>query len=327
MRENIVIGDALCLMRFLPLLDVLESPVRQSVDDVIRGCLGSGEITDSVLISLDEFCEAVGTLQDFDRPAFFEQSVAGLALVAVGAGQAHTYSANARVSEQAVVVWSALTRLPNDQMQVLTPPVIADFAERERSAQREDERALASRERDPMAVIQRADQLALASSAMTAELSKVATVLGWRPSGPCGLHCTWPVCESSAAANCVRRRTFQRQQTLAARLRRRHGAESRPWYLIANDLLAESDDQPFEFVTEVGVDGYELRKVAQYMDGRLVCVDREHRKRGGVELSSEPVPSWPELEKNKDLRIEEVPAEFCEQRWKQGLTASSGSDL
>ncbi|MBV2156685.1 hypothetical protein [Kitasatospora sp. SUK 42] len=316
-------SGTLCLIRFLPLLDVLKSPVRQPVDDVIRGCLDSREIADSVLIGLDEFCGAIGPLQDFDSPAFFEQSVASMALIAAGAGPAHSSSAEVRISERAVGVWSALARLMNDQAPVSAPPVVADFAERERSAQREDERALDSRERDPLAVIRRAEQLALAGTAMRAELSKVSTALGWRPSGPCGPQCTWPVCEPSAA-NCVRHRSFQPQQTLAARLQRKQGAESRPWYLISIDLSADSDE-PFEFVTEIGADGHELRKVAQYMDGRLVRADRECEVRGGVELSSERIPSLAELEGNDDLHVEETSAEFFERRWQEGITGYIGN--
>ncbi|MFJ3337638.1 DUF6881 domain-containing protein [Streptomyces sp. NPDC086766] len=323
MTEQTVASGALCLIRLLPLLKVLESSVRQPVDEVIRGCLGSGEIADGVLIGLDEFCEAVGPLQDFDHPAFFEQSVAGMALIAAGAGEVEWSSADARVSEQAAGVWSTLTRLVNEQ-QTRGPasPTVADFAELERTAQREDERALVSRERDPMAVIRRADQLASAGPAMTAELSKVSALLGWRPSGPCGPQCTWPACESSAS-NCVRRRAFRPQQRLAARLRRKQGAEPRPWYLISINLLA-ADDKPFEFLTEIGTDGYELRKVAQYMDGRLVCVDRDHQRRGEVELGSERVPSWTELEADEDLHVEETSAEFFERRWKEGHTGFIG---
>ncbi|MFD6998752.1 hypothetical protein ACFWA5_21330 [Streptomyces mirabilis] len=89
----------MCLIRLFPLLEVLESTVRQPVDEVIRGCLGSGEIADSVLIGLDELCEAVGPLQDFNHLAFFEQSVAGMALIAAGAGEAQSFSADARTSE------------------------------------------------------------------------------------------------------------------------------------------------------------------------------------------------------------------------------------
>ncbi|MGW4897679.1 DUF6881 domain-containing protein [Kitasatospora sp. NPDC004240] len=317
-----MISGALCLMRLLPLLDVLGSPVRQPVDDVIRGCLGSGEIADSVLISLDEFCEAGGPSQDFDRPAFFERSIAGIALIAAGAGQAHPTSAEVRISERAVGVWGALTRLMGDQLPVPASPVIADLVERERSAQRADEHALALRGHDPMAVIRRADQLALGDAALRAELSKVSTALGWRPSGPCGPECTWPVCESSVE-NCVRHRAFHPQQTLAARLRRGSAEVPRPWYLISIDLSADGDE-PFEFVTEIGADGYESRKVAQYMDGRLVAVDREHRVRGGVELGSERVPSWTELEGAGDLHVEETSAEFFERRWQEGLAGFIG---
>jgi hypothetical protein len=296
--------------------------VRQPVDGVIRGCLDSDGIADSVLISLDEFCEAVGQLQDFDRPVFFERSIAGIALIAAGAGRVHSSPADVRISERAIGVWGALTRLVCDQMQVLTPPASADFAERERIAQREDEYALTSCEGDPMAVTRRADRLALGGAAMTAELAKLSTLLGWRSSEPCGLQCTWPVCEPSAE-NCVRHREFQPQQTLAARLRRKHGAEPRPWYLISM-VLASDDDEPFELVTEIGADGYELRKVAQYVDGRLVCVDREHQMRGGVALNSERVPSWTELEANNDLHVEETSAEFFERRWKEGFAGFIG---
>ncbi|GAA1113062.1 hypothetical protein [Kitasatospora arboriphila] len=278
MRESAAVGGALCLMRFLPLLDVLASPVRRPVDDVIRGCLHSGGIADGVLISLDEYSEARGPRQDFDRPDYFEQTIADIALLTAGAGRTRSFSANTSANERAVEMWDVLARLMNERTQGSTPSVITDFAERERCAQREDEQALAVREHDPTAVTRRADQLASAVAATTAELSKVSAALGWRPSGPCGPPCTWPVC-APAAADCVRHRPFRPQQTLAARLRRKPGAEPRPWYVISLHFLAD-DDEPFEFVTEVGADGYEVRKVAQYVDGRLVRVDRDHPLQG-----------------------------------------------
>lgn len=322
MREPTVTSGAFCLIRYMPLLAVLESRIRQPVDEVIRGCLGSGEIADGVLISLDEFSEAVGQLQDFGRPAFFEQSVASMALTAAGAGEAEPGSADTRISEQAVGVWSTLTRLVKEEARASASPGVADFAELERSAQREDARVLFAGERDPSAVVRHADQLVSAGVAMTAELSKVAAALRWRPSGPCGAQCTWPTC-GSLAPNCVRSRAFRPQQTLAARLRRKQGAESRPWYMISMSLLA-ADDEPFEFVTEIGTEGYELRKVAQYMDGRLVCVDREHPRRAGVQLGSNRVPSWTELKADDDLHVEETSAEFFERRWKEGITGFIG---
>ncbi|MEU2632500.1 hypothetical protein, partial [Kitasatospora sp. NPDC007106] len=92
MRESAAVGGALCLMRFLPLLNVLASPVRRPVDDVIRGCLHSGDIADGVLISLDEYSEARGLRPDFDRPDYFEQTIADIALLTAGAGRTHSFS-------------------------------------------------------------------------------------------------------------------------------------------------------------------------------------------------------------------------------------------
>ncbi|MFD0532221.1 hypothetical protein ACFQ1I_45795 [Kitasatospora arboriphila] len=83
-------------MRFLPLLDVLASPVRRPVDDVIRGCLHSGGIADGVLISLDEYSEARGPRQDFDRPDYFEQTIADIALL-TAAPDGHARSPRTRV--------------------------------------------------------------------------------------------------------------------------------------------------------------------------------------------------------------------------------------
>ncbi|MEW1910943.1 hypothetical protein AB0442_21225 [Kitasatospora sp. NPDC085895] len=74
----------------------------------------------------------------------------------------------------------------------------------------------------------------------------------------------------------------------------------------------------------VGTDGYEVRKVAQYVDGRLVRVDRDHPLQGPVELGSEPVPSWTELEDAEDVHVEETSAEFFERRWQEALTGFIG---
>lgn len=74
----------------------------------------------------------------------------------------------------------------------------------------------------------------------------------------------------------------------------------------------------------VGTDDYEVRKVAQYADGRLVHVDRDHPLPGPVELGSEPVPSWTELEDAEDVHVEETSAEFFERRWQEALTGFIG---
>ncbi len=317
-----MVGGAFCLMRLLPLLDVLGSPVRQPVEAVVDGCLGAGGIADDVLIALDDFCQAVGPLQDFDLPASFEQGIAAVALLAAGAGRPYPAPVDERIAERAVGEWNALARLLADRSPPSASAVPADLVERERRARREDVRVLTASEHDPTAVLRRADRLAAERAAMRAELSVVPALFGGCPSGACGRDCTWPVCGSSAA-NCVRSRAFRPQQTLAARLRREHGAEAEPWYLVTLDLEA-ADDEPFEYLAEIGTDGHELRKVAQYMDGSLVRVDRAHPVSGGVHLAPDRLPPWPELEADPDRHVEETSAEFFERRWEEGLTGFVG---
>ncbi|MQY14406.1 hypothetical protein SRB5_45730 [Streptomyces sp. RB5] len=306
----------LCLIRFLPLLDALQSPLRHSIDNFVRDYMNSGEIADGVLIELDDFREAIGPMLEYDNSLFFESSVASIALSVAETYSGNSRSAHGKTLEWAVGLWSALDRLLADRPELVTSLKAISFAERERNAQREDGFAIASKGENGV-ILRRIEQLSLTRISGAAELSRISTLLGWRPSGPCGSQCAWPSCKPHAV-NCVRRPPFQPQQTLAARLRRKHGAEPKPWYLITLDY-SPRDELPFEFVAEIGPAGYELRKVAQYIDGRLVCVDQNNRVRCGVILSPDPVPSWEELSNNPDMQAEETSEEFFEKRWEEGL--------
>ncbi|WP_169792571.1 DUF6881 domain-containing protein [Actinoplanes rectilineatus] len=305
--EPVVLRDVWCLMRLHALLDALGSPLCGPVEETVRGLLGPDGVADDVLISLDEFEEAVGHLQEYDRPDYFQSVIAGIAVNAAGAAPARM-SVAVTVPEWAAGIWEALDRL------VRHTDLIADWADRERADQEDDQSALADAARDPAAITSRFAAVASSAELMTRRLAGVVRALGWQSTGACHELCAWPVCEP-AAENCVRHRLFQPQQTLAARLRRRHGAEPQPWYLTVHHLGARSSGDPFETAVEVGADGYERRKVVGFRGGRKVRVDRDHPARDGVVLRAEPVPSWAELTNDPATVAEEVCADIFALRW------------
>lgn len=85
--ERHELADALCLLRFLPLLAALESPVHRFVEAVADALIEGRRVPDDVLIALDEYREAVTSevLEPFE-PTYFPERLCTMSLCAAGAG-------------------------------------------------------------------------------------------------------------------------------------------------------------------------------------------------------------------------------------------------
>ncbi|MEW2134888.1 DUF6881 domain-containing protein [Streptomyces sp. NPDC005435] len=144
-------------------------------------------------------------------------------------------------------------------------------------------------------------------------LAELVTEFGWKPAGPCGGSCDWPTCHAERS-NCVKFSPFQ--QTLAGELRRRQGAEPKTWYLHTG-YSGPMDEKPHECLTEVGVGGYEQRKVAYYGDGTVEWADVSEGS-GRLALSCAPVPAFEELGARNDSWARETTAQHFEGQWGRG---------
>lgn len=238
--------------------------------------------------------------------------IVGIAVTVAGAEPPTPLSTKLPVSEWSLQAWSDLGRLVPILM--LEP----DFESRERSAQEEDERWLTVNGSDVPAMQSRTDEMMTLLAGTRADVLRVVEALAWRLSGPCGSRCSWPACDP-AAGSCVRHGTFQPQQTLAARLRRKHGEFPKTWHFSTRYLTGAIRDGLYEVATEVGADGFEKRKIGQFMDGRTALIDDSNPLQYGVGLSSGEVASWDALNADADFVVEELSAAVFSQRWSWGI--------
>jgi hypothetical protein len=293
------------------LLDVLDSPIRAAAERVVEGSLSGDPAPDEALIALDEYCQAVAEPVDVYHPVYLQSCVASLAILVSEAQRPRYYRQPRSPYHEAESVWQtfdgSLARARGVSALSLSETA---FAERERTWQAADQQAVASGVGDPSALSRHLDLLRSGYAAARAELANLVSEFGWTPGGPCGDLCDWPSC-GAAASGCVRKSPFQ--QTLAAELRRRNGAEPKTWYLQVF-YERHAKDEPDESLSEISPDGYELRKVAYYGDEHTEWVDA-NGGRGTLALSGEPVPAFTELDESEDFFVEEITAKLFEKRW------------
>ncbi|GAB3231217.1 hypothetical protein GCM10027447_26230 [Glycomyces halotolerans] len=69
--------------------------------------------------------------------------------------------------------------------------------------------------------------------------------------------------------------------------------QSDVWYMELNWLHDDPGD-PIAFYSEVGADGYEVRKVVRFRDGRLLAADEAHENDevGVAEVPTDPPEVW-----------------------------------
>lgn len=73
-------------------------------------------------------------------------------------------------------------------------------------------------------------------------------------------------------------------------------------------------DEPVIYLSELGEDRYETRKVQLYRDGRADWAD-EHHETATVGLSEISFPSVEEISRQPDCRAEQISSEEFEQAW------------
>jgi hypothetical protein len=77
----------------------------------------------------------------------------------------------------------------------------------------------------------------------------------------------------------------------------------------------DDDNEPFLFVSEVGDDGFEVRRVHVYKDGSSERADSAHWTER-IYLAADPVPSVEDISAEEDLEAEQITAAAFEQLWR-----------
>ncbi|MGW0074357.1 DUF6881 domain-containing protein [Streptomyces cellulosae] len=75
-----------------------------------------------------------------------------------------------------------------------------------------------------------------------------------------------------------------------------------------------SPNDPVIIWSEIDADGYEVRKVEQFADGRLGYADSA-TSTGGTELGEVPIPSVSEIAEQSEFTPEKITANAFEKRW------------
>ncbi|MFH9471219.1 DUF6881 domain-containing protein [Streptomyces clavifer] len=84
----------------------------------------------------------------------------------------------------------------------------------------------------------------------------------------------------------------------------------------------ESPEDPTVIWSEVGDDGYEVRKVEQYVDGRFGLAE-DGRSREGSELGEVPVPPLDEIAELEEFTPSEISSAEFQESWIAALKANS----
>lgn len=228
----------------LPLLDVLESPITSAVEAVVEASLSGTPAPDAILMALDDYREASVDVRDVENPVYLQSEIATAAIHSSESQwpryDVSVISADLNAESLWQVFDACLVRARGISVMAL---VDSAFAQEERYWQAADAKAIERSERDPSALSRHLELLRSKFPEIRAALAALVAEFGWNtPSGPCGNSCDWPSCRSKTR-ECVRHRRFQ--QTLAAELRRRQGAEPKAWYMqVAYSPAYRSGDEP-----------------------------------------------------------------------------------
>ncbi|MBO1336305.1 hypothetical protein [Streptomyces sp. VRA16 Mangrove soil] len=314
------------LLRTLPLLDVLESPIESAVREVVDSLLTGAPIPEDALILLDDYRGATAGLSDVARPEYLQSEIA---LVAVQIGEARWMKRESpvHVHAYAETVWqvfdACLAKARGVSALTLSKTGLAEV---ERVRQEDDARAVAEGELDPTKLSDHLDLLRGGFTSARVRLAELVAECAWPipVDGPCGRQCGWPTCAVDAGG-CERHRRFQ--QTLAAELRRRQGAEPKTWYMQVWYSASRVPGTPREIVSEIGADGYERRKLAYYDDERVEWVDGEGGGIGRLALEEEMILSMREFRDRGGCSVEEITGEYFQACWDEALRNPSRSFL
>ncbi|WP_330232865.1 hypothetical protein OHA40_10520 [Nocardia sp. NBC_00508] len=89
------------------------------------------------------------------------------------------------------------------------------------------------------------------------------------------------------------------------------------WYLRAQ-WHHDFADEPVEMFSEIGDDGFEVRKVEVYSDGRMDWADSRHGT-GTTSLSQMPIPTVDEIDTQFEYSALEVDSREFESVWLRAL--------
>jgi hypothetical protein len=78
--------------------------------------------------------------------------------------------------------------------------------------------------------------------------------------------------------------------------------------------LHDQESDPVLYLSELGADGYETRKVQIYRDGRAEWADESHET-DAVGLSEIPFPPLEEISVQPEFEAESISAEEFEEGW------------
>ncbi|WP_037971478.1 DUF6881 domain-containing protein [Streptomyces sp. NRRL WC-3742] len=303
-------GGVFCLIRILPLLDALDSPIKAATESVVEASLAGRPAPDGALIVLDDYRQAADTIDEYD-PVHLQVGIASVAILVSEAQWPRYYPQPRSPYMEAEALWQNFdTNLA--KARGVPPLSLSDsaFAHQERSWQEAEERVMALSASDPSAFTAHLDLLRENLAASRSTLAGHVEEFGWKPGGPCGGTCDWPACRAERP-ECVRRHWAQ--QTLAQELRRRQGAPAKAWYL-QTAYPSHGPEEPSEILSEISAEGREVRKVAYYGGGKVEWVAADEG-RGRISLSPDPLPPFAELDDRDDIWVEEITSGFFEQRW------------
>ncbi|MGW5336629.1 DUF6881 domain-containing protein [Streptomyces bauhiniae] len=88
------------------------------------------------------------------------------------------------------------------------------------------------------------------------------------------------------------------------------------------DWLHDFDDEPTRLYSEVGNDGYEIRKIQRYRDGRILKADEAHEA-ANIGLSEIPVGSIEDVASQPDFAACLIGREEFEEAWRNSAWATS----
>jgi hypothetical protein len=297
----------------LPLLDALQSPIEAAVRNVVEASLSGAPVPDEVLITLDDYREASVDVRDVESPVYLQSEMATAAINASEAQWPRYYLTTTRADLSAESLWQSfdacLARARGVSALTLSGSA---FAQEERSWQEADAQAIERSETDPSALSHHLELLRSKFPEVRRVLAELVAEFGWKtPSGPCGDSCDWPSC-GGETPECVRHRRFQ--QTLAAELRRRQGAEPKAWFVQVSYSSARGSDEPFETISEISSEGFEVRKLAYYDDERVEWADASGGN-GRLVLDKDPMPPFVEFCAQDGLSVEEISRQDFEAWW------------
>ncbi|MFG2087583.1 DUF6881 domain-containing protein [Spirillospora sp. NPDC048824] len=89
------------------------------------------------------------------------------------------------------------------------------------------------------------------------------------------------------------------------------------WYLRV-EWLHDFSEEPVEIYSEVGDDGYEIRKIEVFRDGHLQYAD-ERREAAGTSLSETPVGTVDEIAAHSEFRPHVISEQEFERTWARAI--------